>query len=296
MSLNMIAPATVGAANIVSSSIADEPAYNAGTTYANEDRVTYNGFAWESLQAGNTGNTPAVGSEWWVKVGLPASLRPFDNKISNADEQAVNITYTLSLAGFNTGVALYNLIGTAAQVIYRDADDIERYNETETLRDNSGVYSWYSYFYKRRQQKTEVLFEDIPRYLGGELDIIITTANNVAAVGEIVPGMILPIGDALFGSSVGIQDFSRKVVDEGFGGIEVVERDYSDTIDFDVAISTPRVTFIKRELAKRRAKPTVYYTRGAAGLMSVIGFYSDLTIVVGNPVFSDCSLEIEGLV
>ena len=47
--------------------------YAGGTTYALGESVYYNGLYWVSLQAGNTGNTPAGGSAWWAQT-LPLNL------------------------------------------------------------------------------------------------------------------------------------------------------------------------------------------------------------------------------
>lgn len=41
--------------------------YNSATTYALGDPVQYNFATWESLQDGNTGNTPAEDSIYWIK-------------------------------------------------------------------------------------------------------------------------------------------------------------------------------------------------------------------------------------
>jgi len=42
--------------------------YNAGTTYAAGRTVLYSGLYYVSLQAGNTGNTPASSPAWWAAL------------------------------------------------------------------------------------------------------------------------------------------------------------------------------------------------------------------------------------
>ena len=53
--------------------LTDIAAYDAGTTYAEGEYVTYGGYMWRSLVAGNVGNTPADGAYWTyvhVHIGL----------------------------------------------------------------------------------------------------------------------------------------------------------------------------------------------------------------------------------
>lgn len=55
----------------------DAPAYSGSATYLENSQVFYNGQYWGSIQNGNTGNTPSVGSAWWqsstfIPVWYPA--------------------------------------------------------------------------------------------------------------------------------------------------------------------------------------------------------------------------------
>jgi hypothetical protein len=72
--MRIIRPATINALNLLSSNVTDAaPAeYNAGTTYADGDiRGVAAGTVvtvYESLQNGNTGNTPASSPLWWNEL------------------------------------------------------------------------------------------------------------------------------------------------------------------------------------------------------------------------------------
>ena len=71
----MIRPIAITDAKLVSSSVPEAPvaAYVAGTTYALGDQAgVTTGTAqivYESLQAGNVGNTPASSPDWWQELG-----------------------------------------------------------------------------------------------------------------------------------------------------------------------------------------------------------------------------------
>jgi hypothetical protein len=79
--VKIVPPITITDAMLVSSNVSEGPAaaYNAGTTYAAGDVVSYGGtllqIQWASLQGGNTGNTPddAASTDWWRAIGYAAA-------------------------------------------------------------------------------------------------------------------------------------------------------------------------------------------------------------------------------
>ena len=83
--LNLTVPRGLPGAGVTPSGI-----WAVGTTYALNDAVRYNGGWWRSLQAGNTGHTPPVGTEgdaWWeviVKDGIDAE--PFLRVYNDTDD------------------------------------------------------------------------------------------------------------------------------------------------------------------------------------------------------------------
>lgn len=76
--MKLIRPFTVTPSNLTSNVVEIPPAaYNAGTTYAEGDQVSVMGgvsnteaTVYESLQAGNVGNTPASSPAWWQPIGI----------------------------------------------------------------------------------------------------------------------------------------------------------------------------------------------------------------------------------
>lgn len=70
----------------------EAPTFAAGTTYSISQVVLYNGLYWRSLSNSNTGNTPAVGSAFWINTqylpvwypaGYTASLSVTPNNYTN---------------------------------------------------------------------------------------------------------------------------------------------------------------------------------------------------------------------
>jgi hypothetical protein len=78
--------------------------YDAATTYALGDQCYYNGGYWDSLQAANTGNTPAEGA-WWT------AATDYDRVINldQAGETPIGTVFSVSQRNPNTSSAPFNL-------------------------------------------------------------------------------------------------------------------------------------------------------------------------------------------
>ncbi|API58102.1 hypothetical protein BSL82_01310 [Tardibacter chloracetimidivorans] len=111
--MKIIRPATIEAADLTSSVYETAPtAYNGGTTYALDDVVGVTSgtvvSVYQSLQNGNTGNTPASSPLWWVLIGT--TYTSYNAGTSYADGDVVLDPTTHhefeSLVGSNVGNAL----------------------------------------------------------------------------------------------------------------------------------------------------------------------------------------------
>ncbi len=159
----------------------------------------------------------------------------------------------------------------------------------------SGVTGCYTYFFTPNEKVAEVVAFDLPSYSTQTIFITLSVPAGDVSVGEIVLGAQKTIGGAVFGSGIGIVDYSRKERDD-FGNAVIVERGYSQTSSYDVSIETKNVRHIQRQLGRLRAKPLVWSGTddGGYGLL-IYGYFTDFDIQLSGPLFSDCSIEVEGL-
>jgi hypothetical protein len=103
------------------------------------------------------------------------------------------------------------------------------------------------------------------------------------------------LGISTYGTRVGIVDFSRKERDD-FGNFNIVERGFAKELEAEVKVQFNRVSFVQNELAKRRAKPTIYEASDALSATRVYGFYRDFDITINTPSLCDAVITIEGLI
>lgn len=305
--MRVLIPFTFTDSNLISTSIAenDYAQWNSGTSYIVGDRVisTTTHRIYEALQA-NTNVDPTTDNADppnWLDIGATNRWKAFDQKISDPVTVAdgVNtIEYELGAFGIpSNSVTLFGLKGRSASLIVTDATDGEVYNNEISLIDNALVNDWFTYFFEPARVRSEAIFESIPPYANATYDIEVedTTANE-PELGQIVLGQEYTIGETNYGTSVSIEDFSRKDRD-AFGNAILVERPFAKLIDFDFTVNTEEVRRTAILLETVRATPAVYYAGPNTERFgtTVYGFFRNFSINLDGPAISNVTLEVEGL-
>lgn len=295
--MKVIKPTTfVEATHLVSTNAVETyAAYSAGTTYAKGARVDYGTHIYESLVNSNIGNTPTTSPTYWVLVGPDNVHAMFDDQISTATVSTTPLIVVMT-PGLMNSIALLGLIGSQAVVTITDgAGGPTIYSRTVNL-DGSYVYDWYMYFFEPFTQIGEVVLTDIPPYSNSRMTFTLSGTGSVA-IGQLSFGTFYELGDAEYGATAGIIDYSRKDTDE-FGATTFVQRAFSKRMTARLMLDAMQMNKVQRVLSDIRATPAVWI--GAEGEayspLVIYGFYRDFTIDVAYPTKSYCSLEIEGLI
>jgi len=294
--MRIIEPVEITPAILTSSNVpeTDHPAWSNTTAYAVGDRVIYERRIYEALVT-HTGIAPTAASDppKWLDLGAVNRWRMFDDRVSSLTERAGNIAVTLAPGAVINSLALFNLRGRTATVVMTDPLEGEVYRREISLID-AGVENWYQWFFSSIGRKSDVVVLDLPAYGTATLSITIDNASDVAACGHVVTGRQAELGVALYGTGVGITDYSRKEID-AFGNTMVVERSFSKRAEFDVILDTPKIGGIQRTLAAIRAKPVVWLGAESYEATALFGYYRDFSISISGPNKSDATITVEGL-
>lgn len=310
--MNVIELTSITSAMLVSNvPETDAPAWAAGT-YTLGQKVVKNHHLYESLA---DGNNAVPGAETatplkWLDTGATNCWRMFDKGASQVigtegEQQRIYmigtktenpgvIDFTLTSGAVVNAVALFGLSGYRVTVTMTDPVDGVVYHRVVSLVDPSSTGMWEWLFKPLRRRKALALL-DLPAYGTASIRIVIEAdpgakaACSMAAIGGLVQ-----VGEACFGTSVGITDYSLKEVDR-FGNEVLVEGGYRDRVQYDIRISTDEVAYQKDFLAGLRARPAVYI--GDPDRQETINFgrFRDLQIVLSNPSYSECALDVGGL-
>lgn len=301
--MKVIAPIAVTEAILVGSNVGedDNPAWAAGTTYAQGVRVNLLAThkTYESVQGSNLGNDPASDDgTWWIEVSATNRWKAFDQKIADQVSNAGSITYSLAAPSLITGIAFFNISAAEVRIRISDTGEVETYDKTVSLVDDSEITDWFSFFTTDIDSfVTEALFVDFAAYPGYRIDITIGDGTGTAQVGQIAIGKTATLGTALEGTTIGLTSFSTKEVDD-FGSWTIVPRAKSDPVNFDFAMPASGAGRVKRILNSLRDTPAVYFagenlisTHGAM----TYGLFQDYEIPLRKVGVSIVQLEIEGL-
>lgn len=301
--MDIIKPVTVTNSILTSSNVAetDYSEWSSSTTYADGDNVIVIGTThkvYESLVGSNLNNDPTTDDGTnWLEISATNRWKAFDQKIAAQVSNLNTIEYQFNSANSNiTAVSLFGLSGNSVNVTVTDATEGEVYNEDFSLLDNAEIVDWFTYFFAEQGTKTEALFTGIPPYLNSDVEVTITAETGTnAKVGQIVLGFLSNFGLTTYGTSVGIEDYSRKETD-AFGNFIITERAFAKLVDYDVRLETGKARTVQNTLAGFRATPIVYIgSEDEAFATIVYGFYRRFDITLEGPAYSFAAIEVEGL-
>jgi hypothetical protein len=298
--MRIIPPITVTDTNLTSSNVPenDAAAWDIGTTYAAAALVIYDHAIYESIAGSNVGNQPDTAVLKWLRLSATNRYKAFDKRLSDPTTQAESINYVLAHDGVFVGAfALFGMKGTTLEIVVTDPADGVVFSKTYNLIDETSVVDWYTYYFSPiGVQQTEVLEINIPPYTSASTSITVTNAGGTAEIAQIVYGRDVDLGVTTMGVNVSIEDYSRKERD-AFGNVIIVEREFSQTADFDIKIPTSAARRVQSLLSEYRTTPTVWIGDEREELATIIyGYYRNFDITLSSRTISDVTIEVEGLV
>lgn len=297
--MTIIRPMTLGE-NMITSNVPidDAPLWVSTSAYSLGAVVVHRLRKWEALtsvvagvEPGAETVTPASPAKW-LDLGAVNRWKMFDDKIGTATERALDVTVSVQPGQVITALAGLNLEGLSLTVTMNDPIEGVVY-QNDILLTDVGVSNWYEYFFKPFSYTTDVTLTDLPSYPNATTTFK-ALSSGVAKVGVLSVGTQEEIGTALYGTSIGIVDYSRKETDT-FGNSSVVERPFSKRAEYDIELDTKQVSRVQRLLASVRAKPVVWIGEQSMEATIVYGFFKDFSISISGPVVSDGTITVEGL-
>lgn len=275
----------------------DNPLWVSTQAYSIGDIVMLEHRNYEAAVA-NTNKNPtgaATDPPTWLDLGPTNRWKMFDDKIGTVTTNPESISLTVAPGRAVDSLAFFGL--DAASLFVRVVDPYQGivYESSVSPVSTDGINDWYDYFFTPVEVNEDFVLLGVPVGSYGSIQISINKPGGIAEVGALILGKAAVLGEALYGTSVGITDYSRKERDT-FGNMIIVERGYSKRADFDVIVQTSMVSQVQRLLSKYRARPLVWI--GEASFQSTIlyGYYKEFNLVISGPTASDCSISVEGLI
>jgi hypothetical protein len=279
--------------------------WNAGTTYAvgDEARSDTTHRIYRSLQASNTNHDPEADVDpesglgtWWQDVGPTNAWAMFDPVNLTQTSVADAIEVTLEPAGLVNAIALFNLEASSVTVTITDDDAGEVYNETFDLISTGNVGDdFYAWCFEPIIRRTDLHVENLPAYLGAQIDIAIDNPGGMARCGNCVAGAQRQLGETAWGFETGNISYSRRIEDD-FGNIKLVRRPSRRRASFQVLVRRAFRDEVSRLLDLYESEPIVFIGTGQFAATIIYGFYTRYDLRGDNVPESTLSITIEGFV
>lgn len=293
--MRLIREEAVTPATLTSNVPITETEWTAGTYTLGTQR--YVGTDLYEVTAASTADEPVAGAAaetpTWVRIGKINRWRMFSEFIAEQTVIASPLVVEIDTSPTANAVALFGVDAAQVEVVAYSGG-VETARIVKPLTNVFEVADWYEYFSQPIVRVEEGVILNLPSYGTDRLVITLTSDGTPVALGKLVIGETVRIGNTALNFGAGIEDFSRKERDE-FGGYQIVERRFARRAEFGVFIEAVRVPSVLRHLAAVRAKPTVYIGDPETPESIVIGFYKDAWAVRQTHNLSEMTLEIEGL-
>lgn len=298
--MKILTPMHITNTEFVSSTLPenDYPVWAAGTSYALAARVirVETHSIYESLEAANTGNTPETSPTKWRRVSATNRWAMFD--LRNLSRQSVaDETLTVALKpGIINSVSLINLSASEVQISLTDPDYGVLFDETYSLRDTTGVTSWWAFFFQRKSFRDSLFVPNIPTSLNGTLQITLNWSAGIqVGLGALLVGRLHDYAYAVHaGATVSIEDYSRREINQ-WGDLELTERNWARRAAWEVLVENKYLDDMQRVVASLRGTPALFVGSDKFDSTLVYGLCREFDQVISYPKHFMCRMNLLGL-
>lgn len=284
----------------------NETTWNPATSYTLGQQVVrttaLTHMIYENLIPGVSATLPELLPATWLEVGPTNRWGVFDDQVGTTSTALNSITYLLKPGRINSIALLEADASLVTMSLVLPTGEIVQSSSADL---NSGVTvgDWYQYFYEPIYQQDSLVVTNLldtvafnlPTIGEATLAITLSKPSGTVSCGIIVVGLSADLGSTQNAPSIGIIDYSTKVVDT-FGNFTITKRKYSKRMTVKLAIPSNTVDATTRVISQYRSTPLVWV--GAENLYTsliVYGFYRDFDITIDNIIQSTCNIQIEGL-
>ena len=217
----------------------------------------------------------------------------FDGKTGTGTTCASSMTVVLTPAELCNSLALMAMVADAVTVTVTDPTAGVVYSYAASLMDLADVVDFYTWCFSPLRKKENIVLTDLPAYPSASITVVVTAA--AITVGSLIIGTTWDLGTTLYGTQIGIQDYSSKSVEAVTGRMTITERRYAKIASFSLTMPKTWVPYVQRLLADHRAVAMVYIGDATAEETIIYGFFKAFSIVHESFRRSNCSIDVEEL-
>jgi hypothetical protein len=229
----------------------------------------------------------------WEDLGFTNKYKCLDGSLSSQTQSDTDITMSFIVNKFDN-IHLFNMFAENITVsIYNLADNSLLFNETIIMSSKNGG-TFFNYFFNDFTYVNKAYF-NIPFIWSARVEITIKAFGDTAKVGLIGIGRTYNIGATLYGASLGLIDYSKKV-DNSIGETYLEVGNYKSKNDLTIDVNTARIDEVYDLLADLRATPIIFKGSENYKSLHLFGIYKDYSILLNTPIMSRINIQIESLI
>lgn len=275
--------------------------YSAGTTYALGDRVIVVGsdshHAYESLQAGNVGHTPASSPTYWADLGPTNRWAMFDLLRNTQTDVPSPLTVVISPGQRINSIGLVGLQATSATLTVTSVTGggtVYTATQNLNLRETLG---WYDYFFLPFDYQESMVLWDLPAYSDAQIALTLTNTRGNVKCGGVVLGTFEYLGEAQYGADADTLNFSSVTRDD-YGNSQLVPRRNVPKTAQTLLVEKSRVNRLRKIRDELNAAPALWSgldddTDGYFEALFILGYYRRFSISAQHPTHAIVTLELE---
>jgi hypothetical protein len=251
---------------------------------------------YQSLAGSNTGNYPPDDPVNWLEIGAANDWKMFDGYINTQTTDGEDLTVVINANQVDT-VALFNITGSSVNIKHIH-NSVTLSEQDYTLRTYTPKPGWYNWIYDTYEYDIRQVIHGFTRYgAGATLEITVTPAFGTAAVGLVVIGSAVTLGETYYDVKSGINDYSIKDTDS-LGRTYLAQGAYARRADAEIWLANSEVDQLHRQLVDIRGQAAVIDLNNTGvnyESLVIYGFVQNFDVIIPGPIRSKCNLEIKGL-
>lgn len=298
--MKVVIPEVIDASTLYSSSVAEDeyPTYSSLSTYALAAKVIKSNHIWESLQANNSGNDPETTTGWWLDTGATNRYNMFDKKVGTSTTALGFIEVEIIPTTVVQALALLEL-SNASRVIITSTHPVLGvvYSKTVDLLKDLTTSSWWSFFFEPIARDTFVLLEDLPTYKSSTIKVRVE-GDDTATVGcgVCILGKIVAFTQGVeYGMQLGIENYSD-ISRDVFGVTSITKRGYAKKASWQFKVRSNVVDHFQETMSELKDVPALYIGTSLLSSAMIYGIFSEFYTTVARPRYSDCNVDILGMI
>lgn len=257
-------------------------------------RVRYQHQVYQAGAAVNDAVPPPDNPTLWIKVGPTNTWALFNGRTSQSSKFNATASYRFRFGQAVDAVSAIGLVDVQSiRVRVVDPTYGTVYDKALTVGLAPETADWWEWHFGEWTPTGALgLFTGLPAY--PQADVLVDfTGTTQMEVGNLILGNAKEWGHGVqMGASVGIQDFSKKTLDE-FGNRVLVECTYIGWADMSVPIRRGEITAIKNYMARNRARPILFLGSQDIEALNVFGIAKDWSVSIEYFDYSMFAIQLE---